>query len=81
MSFRSRLSGIMIMSESRLRDLRDNNMCWLLESWPRIENEEEYMGREYLTRLVSNKKTQEWLRSAPDHECDELCESLKEVVN
>jgi hypothetical protein len=39
------------------------------------------MGREYLTRLVSNKKTQEWLRSAPDHERDELCELFKEVVN
>jgi hypothetical protein len=31
----SGLSSVMIMSESRLHDLRDNNMCWLLESWPR----------------------------------------------
>lgn len=64
---RSRLSGIMVMSQSRLHDLHDN-MCWLLESWSRIENMGEYVGGEDLTCIVSNKKTHEWHWSAPDHD-------------
>jgi len=50
----SGLSGIIVMSQSRLHDLHDN-MCWLLESCSRIENMMEYVGGEDLTCIVSNK--------------------------
>ncbi|KAG2364037.1 hypothetical protein BDR07DRAFT_1402555 [Suillus spraguei] len=76
----SGLSGITIMSQDRLHDLHDN-MCWLSEVWTRIDNAVEYATGEDLTCLVINKKPNQWYWSASNHECDSLCELLRELVD